>query len=122
MDDGSQNGHQTGDEETPEEHRATHLQNLLEELLTVMVEDATDDEDLDGVIDTALLSLVEVVGTRAYRLPRPLVEALAAWVGAEARGYLRSVYADEHGHLDTDTPDAIARYLTLSDEQYWPDE
>ena len=122
MDDGSQNGQEGGDEETPEEHRAGHLQNLLDEVLTLLVEDAADEDALDGVIDSVLLALVDAVATQGFRPPKALMDALAAWVGTDdARAYLRSIYADEHGRLAEDTPEPISRYLRLTDDQYWPE-
>jgi hypothetical protein len=123
MDNGSKNGHQSADEETPEEHRAGHYLNLLDESLTLMVEDAADEEAIDGVVDSVLLALIDAVAGHGLRPPRALMDALASWVGTEdPRAYLRSVYADQHGRLAEDTPEQISRYLTLTDEQYWPDE
>ena len=121
MEDGSQNGHQGGDEETAEEHRAGHYQNLLDEVITLLVEDAADEDALDGVIDSTLLALIDAVANQGFRPPKALMDALAAWVGTEdPRGYLRSIYADEHGRLAEDTPEPISRYLRLTDDQYWP--
>lgn len=122
MDDGSQNGHESGHEETPDEHRAAHLQNLLDEVLTLLVEETEDDDEVEDVVEDVLISLLEVVGGRVQRLPRPLVDALAAWVGTDPRGYLRTVYTDERGRMADHTPDAIARYLTSTDGEYWPEE
>ena len=121
MEDGSQNGHHSGSEETPDEHRAGHLQNLLDEVLTLLVEEAGDDDEVEDVVEDVLIALLEVVGSRVQRLPRPLVDALAAWVGTDPRGYLRSVYTDEHGRVADHTPDSIMRYLTSNDDEYWPD-
>lgn len=122
MDDGSQNGHQTDQDETPEEHRAGHLQNLLDEVLTLLVEEAADDDEVEDVVEDVLISLFEVVGGRVQRLPRPLVDAIGAWVGTDPRSYLRNVYADEHGRIADHTPDSIMRYLATNDEEYWPDD
>ncbi|MGE3910993.1 MAG: hypothetical protein AB7K36_16670 [Chloroflexota bacterium] len=122
MEDGSQNGHRTGDEESADEHRAGHLQNLLDEVLTLLVEEASDDDDVEDVVEDVLISLLEVVGGRVVRLPKPLVQAIAAWVGTDPRGYLRSVYTDERGRVGEHTPEAIARYLASTDEEYWPEE
>ena len=122
MEDGSQNGHRTGDEESADEHRAGHLQNLLDEVLTLLVEEASDDDDVEDVVEDVLISLLEVVGGRVMRLPKPLVQAIAAWVGTDPRGYLRGVYADERGRIAEHTPDSIVRYLTMTDGEYWPDE
>jgi hypothetical protein len=121
VEDGSQNGHHSGSEETPDEHRAGHLQNLLDEVLTLLVEEAGDDDEVEDVVEDVLIALLEVVGSRVPRLPRPLVDALAAWVGTDPRGYLRSVYTDEHGRVADHTPDSIMRYLTSNDDEYWPD-
>lgn len=122
MENGSQNGHRSEDEETPDEHRSAHLQNLLDEVLTLLVEETADDDEVDEVVEDVLVSLLEVVASRVERLPQPLVAALAAWVGTDPRGYLRSLYTDERGRVADHTPDAIVRYLTTSDEEYWPDE
>ena len=120
MEDGSQNGHHA--EETPEEHRTGHLQNVLDEVLTLLVEEATDDDEVEDIVEDVLISLIEVVGARLQRLPRPLVDALSAWVGTDARGYLRTVFADDLGRLGDHTPESIVRYLGTSDEEYWPEE
>ena len=122
VEDGSQNGHRSGDEETPDEHRAGHLQNLLDEVLTLLVEEAGDDDEVEDVVEDVLISMLEVVGGRVQRLPRPLVEAIAAWVGTDPRGYLRSVYTDERGRVAEHTPDSIVRYLTSTDDEYWPED
>lgn len=123
MDDGSQNGHQGGDNESPEEHRAAHFQNLLDEILTLLVEDADDEEAVDGVIDSVMLAMVDVVAAQGFRPPRALMEAVASWVGTDdPRAYLRGVYTDDQGRLAEDTPEPINRYLRLTDEQFWPDE
>ena len=122
MENGSQNGHRPGDEETPDEHRAGHLQNLLDEVLTLLVEEANDDDDVEDVVEDVLLSVLEVVGSRVLRLPKPLVDALAAWVGTDPRGYLRSVYTDDRGRIAEHTPESIVRYLASTDEEYWPDD
>jgi hypothetical protein len=120
VEDGSQNGHHT--EETPDEHRTGHLQNVLDEVLTLLVEETTDDDEVEEVVEDVMIALIEVVGARVQRLPRPLVEALSAWVGTDARGYLRSVFADEMGRLGEHTPESIARYISQSDDEYWPDD
>lgn len=120
MENGSQNGHRSGDAETPDEHRAGHLQNLLDEVLTLLVEEADDDE-VEDVAEDVLISLLEVVGGRLQQLPRPLVDAIAAWVGTDPRGYLRSVYTDERGRITDHAPESIVRYLTSTDDEYWPD-
>jgi hypothetical protein len=122
VEDDSQNGHRSGDEETPDEHRAGHLQNLLDEVLTLLIEETGDDDEVEDVVEDVLISLLEVVGVRVQRLPRPLVDALAAWVGTDPRGYLRSVYTDPRGRMADHTPESIARYLAQTDEEYWPDE
>jgi hypothetical protein len=122
VEDGSQNGHRSGHEETPEEHRAGHLQNLLEEVLTLLLEEASDDDEVEDVVEDVLIGLLEGVGARVQRLPRPLVDAIAAWVGTDPRGYLRGVYTDERGRVAEHTPESIVRYLTLSDDEYWPDD
>ena len=111
MEDGSQNGHRPGDEESPDEHRAGHLQNLLDEVLTLLVEETGDDDEVEDVVEDVLISLLEVVGGRVQRLPRSLVDALAAWVGTDPRGYLRSVYADERGRVADHTPESIVRFV-----------
>jgi hypothetical protein len=122
MENGSQNGHQAGDDETPEEHRAGHYQNLLDEVMTLLVEDAGDEDAVDGVVDSVLLALLDAVGAQGLRLPRALMDAVAAWVGTEdPRDYLRSIYSDDRGRLAEDTPEPITRYLRLTDEQYWPE-
>ena len=122
MDDGSQNGQRGSDEETPEEHRSGHLQNLLDEVLTMLVEDSPDEDAIDGVVDSVMMALVDAVAAQGVRPPKALMDALAAWVGTDdPREYLRNVYADEGGRLADDTPEPIARYLHLSDDQYWPD-
>lgn len=121
MENGSQNGHRSGDEETPDEHRAGHLQNLLDEVLTLLVEEAGDDDEVEDVIEDVFISTLEVVGGRVQRLPKPLVEAIAAWVGTDPRGYLRTLYTDEFGRMAEHTPDSIVRYLMLTDGEYWPD-
>ncbi|MBA2451498.1 MAG: hypothetical protein H0V51_26065 [Chloroflexi bacterium] len=122
MENGSQNGHQASDDETPEEHRAGHYQNLLDEVMTLLVEDAGDEDAVDGVVDSVLLALLDAVGAQGLRLPRALMDAVAAWVGTEdPRGYLRSIYTDDRGRLAEDTPEPITRYLRLTDEQYWPE-
>lgn len=121
MEDGSQNGHRSGDEETPDEHRAGHLQNVLDEVLTLLVEEAGDDDEVEDVVEDVLISLLEVVGGRVQRLPKPLIDAIAAWVGTDPRAYLRSIYADERGRVAEHTPDSIVRYLGSIDEEYWPD-
>ena len=122
MENGSQNGHRSGDEETPDEHRAGHLQNLLDEVLTLLVEEAHDDDDVEDVVEDVLISMFEVVGARVRRLPKPLIEAIAAWVGTDPRAYLRGVYTDERGQIPEHTPDSIVRYLLSTDSEYWPDE
>lgn len=122
MENGSQNGHRSGDEETPDEHRAGHLQNLLDEVLTLLVEEADDDDEVEDVVEDVLISLLEVVGSRVQRLPRPLVDAVAAWVGTDPRGYLRSVYTDERGRVAEHTPESIVLYLRSSDAEYWPED
>ena len=122
MENGSQNGHRSGDEETPDEHRAGHLQNLLDEVLTLLVEEAHDDDDVEDVVEDVLISMFEVVGARVRRLPKPLIQAIAAWVGTDPRAYLRGVYTDERGQIPEHTPDAIVRYLLSTDSEYWPDE
>ena len=122
MENGSQNGHRSGDEETQDEHRAGHLQNLLDEVLTLLVEESHDDDDVEDVVEDVLVSLLEVVGGRVQRLPRPLIQAIAAWVGTDPRGYLRGIYSDERGHIAEHTPDSITRYLMSTDSEYWPDE
>ena len=121
MDDGSHNGHPSDDAaEAPEEHRLVHYHNLLDEILTLLVEDTPNEDALDGVVDTVLLSLLDSVASQGMRPPKALMDAFAAWVGTEdPRGYLRSVYADERGRLGQDTPEPITRYLRLTDEQYW---
>jgi len=121
VENGSQNGHQSGDEETPDEHRAGHLQNLLDEVLTLLVEEAADDDEVEDVVEDVFISMLEVVGGRVQRLPKPLVEAIAAWVGTDPRGYLRTIYTDERGHMADHTPDSIMRYLHSTDGEYWPD-
>jgi hypothetical protein len=122
MDDGSQNGQRGDDDETPEEHRAGHYQNLLDEVMTLLVEDASDEDALDGVVDSVLLALLDAVASQGLRPPRALMAALAAWVGTDdPRGYLRSIYTDERGRLAEDTPEPISRYLRLTDDQYWPE-
>jgi hypothetical protein len=120
VEDGSQNGHHT--EETPDEHRTGHLQNILDEVLTVLVEETADDDEVEEVVEDVLIALVEVVGARVQRLPRPLVEALSAWIGTDARAYLRTVFADEIGRLGDQTPDSIVRYLSQTDGEYWPED
>ena len=50
-----------------------------------------------------------------------LVDAIAAWVGTDPRGYLRSVYTDERGRVTEHTPESIVRYLASADDEYWPD-
>ncbi|MCC7370006.1 MAG: hypothetical protein IT306_16385 [Chloroflexi bacterium] len=122
MENGSQNGHRSGDEETPDEHRAGHLQNLLDEVLTLLVEEAHDDDDVEDTVEDVLISLLETVGSRVHRLPKPLVQALAAWIGADPRGYLRGLYTDERGHIAEHTPESIVRYLLSTDEDYWPED
>lgn len=122
MENGSQNGHRSGDEETPDEHRAGHLQNLLDEVLTLLVEEAHDDDDVEDTVEDVLISLLETVGSRVRRLPKPLVGALAAWIGADPRGYLRGLYTDELGHIAEHTPESIVRYLLSTDEDYWPED
>lgn len=122
MEDGSQNGHRSGDEETPDEHRAGHLQNLLDEVLTLLVEEAQDDDAVEDVIEDVLISTLEVVGARVQRLPKPLIQAIAAWVGTDPRGYLRGVYTDERGHIPEHTPESILRYLMSTDADYWPED
>jgi len=121
VENGSQNGHRSGNEETPDEHRAGHLQNLLDEVLTLLVEEAGDDDEVEDVVEDVFISMLEVVGGRVQRLPKPLVEAIAAWVGTDPRGYLRSIYTDERGHMAEHTPDSIIRYLLSTDDEYWPD-
>ena len=122
MEDGSQNGHQSGGAESPEEHRAGHLQNLLDEVLTLLVEDAEDEDAVDGIVDAVMLAVIDAVAAQGFRPPRALMDAVAAWVGTDdPRAYLRSVYADEGGRLADDTPEPISRYLRLSDDQYWAD-
>lgn len=121
MENGSQNGHRSGDEETPDEHRAGHLQNLLDEVLTLLVEEAADDDEVEDVVEDVLISVLEVVGGRVQRLPRPLMDALAAWVGTDPRGYLRTIYTDERGRVVEHTPESIVRYLRTTDAEYWPD-
>ena len=123
MEDGSQNGHRPGDEETPDEHRAGHLQNLLDEVLTLLVEEAGDDDEVEDVVEDVLISLLEVVGGRVQRLPRPLIDA--HWRPGSGRTrarYLRSVYTDERGRVAEHTPESIVRYLTSTDDEYWPDD
>lgn len=122
MENGSQNGHRSGDEESPDEHRAGHLQNLLDEVLTLLVEDAHDDDDVEDVVEDVLISMFEVVGARVQRLPKPLIQAIAAWVGTDPRAYLRGVYTDERGQIPDHTPDSIVRYLMSTDSEYWPEE
>lgn len=122
MENGSQNGHRSGDEETPDEHRAGHLQNLLDEVLTLLVEEAGDDDEIEDVVEDVLISLLEVVGSRVQRLPRPLVDVIAAWVGTDPRGYLRTVYTDERGRVAEHTPESIVLYLRSSDGEYWPED
>ncbi len=123
MEDGSQNGHHGSDAETAEEHRAGHLQSLLDEVLTLLVEDAEDEDAVDGVVDVVMLALVDAVAGQGLRPPRALMHAVAAWVGTDdPRPYLRSVYSDDAGRLADDTPEPISRYLQLTDEQFWPDE
>jgi hypothetical protein len=122
VENGSQNGHRSGDEETPDEHRAGHLQNLLDEVLTLLVEESHDDDDVEDVVEDVLVSLLEVVGGRVQRLPRPLIQAIAAWVGTDPRGYLRGIYSDERGHIAEHTPESIVRYLMSTDPEYWPEE
>jgi hypothetical protein len=119
VEDGSQNGHHA--EETPDEHRTSHLQNILDEILTLLVEETDDDDQVEEVVEDVLIALIEVVGARVQRLPRPLVDALAAWVGTDPRGYLRTVFADDLGRLGEHTPESIARYIAQSDDEYWPD-
>jgi hypothetical protein len=121
VENGSQNGHRSGDAETPDEHRAGHLQNLLDEVLTLLVEEAGDDDEVEDVVENVLIALLEVVGGRVQRLPRPLVDAIAAWVGTDPRAYLRSVYTDERGRITDHAPESIVRYLTSPDEEYWPE-
>jgi len=120
VEDGSQNGHHT--EETPDEHRSGHLQNILDEVLTVLIEETADDDEVEEIVEDVLIALVEVVRARVQRLPRPLVDALSAWVGTDARGYLRTVFADDLGRVGDQTPESIARYLAQTDDEYWPEE
>jgi hypothetical protein len=94
---------------------------LLDEVLTLLVEEAGDDEEVEDVVEDVLISMLEVVGGRVQRLPRPLVDAIAAWVGTDPRAYLRSVYTDERGRVAEHTPESIVRYLMSSDDAYWPD-
>ncbi len=123
MDDGSHNGHAGDREESTREHRDSHYLNLLDETITLLVEDAEDEDGLDGVVDSVLLALVDIVAGQGYRPPRALIGALGAWVGTDdPRPYLRSVYADEHGRLADDTPEQISQYLGQADEEYWPDQ
>ena len=122
MDDGSQNGHQGGDAESPEDHRAGHLLNMLDEVLAMLVEDSTDEDALDDVIESTLLALMDAVAVQTYRPPRPLLNAFAAWVGTDPRGYLRTTFSDDRGRLADDTPEWVLQYLQLPDEQYWTDE
>jgi hypothetical protein len=122
VENGSQNGHRSGDEETPDEHRAGHLQNLLDEVLTLLVEEAHDDDDVEDVVEDVLISMLEVVGGRVLRLPKPLIQAIGAWVGTDPRAYLRGVYTDELGHVPDHTPESIMRYLTSTDSEYWPED
>jgi len=119
VDDGSQNGHHT--EETPDEHRTGHLQNILDEVLTVLVEETADEDEVEEVVEDVLIALVEVVGARVQRLPKPLVDAVSAWVGTDARPYLRTVFTDERGRLGDHTPSSIERYLNQTDAEYWPE-
>jgi hypothetical protein len=123
MDDGSHNGHAGDHEESAREHRSSHYLNLLDESITLLVEDAEDDDAIDGVVDSVLLALVDIVAGQGFRPPRALMGALATWVGTDdPRPYLRSVYADKHGRLADDTPEQISRYLRETDDEFWPDE
>ncbi|HYU18364.1 MAG TPA: hypothetical protein VEQ11_06680 [Chloroflexota bacterium] len=122
MEDGSQNGHSGENDQTPEEHRAAHYLNLLDETITLLVEDAADEDALDGVVDSVLLALVDAVATQGFRPPKALMDALGAWVGTEdPRAYLHNIYSDQHGRLADDTPEPISRYLRQTDDQYWTD-
>jgi hypothetical protein len=121
VENGSQNGHRSGDEETPKEHRAGHLQNLLDEVLSLLVDEAGDDDEVEDVVEDVLISVLEVVGGRVQRLPKPLIEALAAWVGTDPRSYLLNIYTDERGHFVEHVPETIIRYMRSTDDEYWPD-
>jgi len=121
VENGSQNGHGSHDEETADEHRAGHLQNVLDEVLTLLVEEAHDDDQVEDIVEDVLISVLEVVGGRLRRLPKPLIDAIGGWVGTDPRGYLRGLYTDERGHVADHTPESIVRYLLSTDSEYWPD-
>ncbi|MFN8523081.1 MAG: hypothetical protein U0821_08225 [Chloroflexota bacterium] len=123
MNEGSRNGHHDGGEDAAASHRSEHYYNLLGETLTLLLEDSHDEDEVDDIVDSVILELVDAIAGGGFRLPRALMEAVSAWVGTDdPRAYLRATYVDEHGRLRHETPEPIVRYLTQSDEQYWPED
>ena len=70
-----------------------------------------------------LLEMVDAIASQGFRPPRSLMNAIAAWVGAEdPRSYLRANYLDDGGKLRPDTPESMRGYFQATDDEYWPEE